>query len=119
VQNQHQKYPTIRDQDRNLAGWDLPRDHFETDISNFFESQPEEVPEVKYPQLYQTMFEGTPGTVHMTKEGVEFVYFNHGSKAFERVRISPAHAHMVIPIERKAPVPPQKPNPQPTLGMPV
>jgi hypothetical protein len=29
VQNHHQKYPTIRDQDRKLSGWDLPRDHFE------------------------------------------------------------------------------------------
>jgi hypothetical protein len=43
------------------------------------------------------MFGGTPGAVHMNKDGVEFVYFNHGSKAFERVKISPAHAHMVIP----------------------
>jgi hypothetical protein len=46
---------------------------FEPDISNFFESQLEEVPEVKYPQSYQAMFGGTPGTVHITKEGVEFV----------------------------------------------
>jgi hypothetical protein len=52
------------------------------------------------------MFGGTPGTVHMTKEGVGFVYFNHESKAFERVKISPAHAHMVIPTERKALVQP-------------
>jgi hypothetical protein len=35
----------------------------------------------------------------MTKEGVEFVYFNHGNKASERVKISPVHAHMVIPME--------------------
>jgi hypothetical protein len=65
------------------------------------------------------MFGGTLGIVHMTKEGVEFVYFNHGSKAFERVKIGPAHAHMVIPMERKAHVPPQRPAPQPILGMPV
>jgi hypothetical protein len=58
------------------------------------------------------MFGGTPGTVHLTKEGVEFVYFNNGSKAFERVKISPAHAHMVIPMERKALVPSQRLAPQ-------
>jgi hypothetical protein len=97
----------------------LPRDHVEANISNFFESQPEEVPEVKYPQSCQAMFGGTPGTVYMTKEGLEFVYFNHWSKAFERVKISPTHAHMVIPTERKAPVPPQKPAPQLALGMPM
>jgi hypothetical protein len=68
VQNPHQTYPTTRDQDGRLAGWDLPRDHFDTDISNFFESQPEEVLEVKYLQSYQAMFGGTPGTVHMTKK---------------------------------------------------
>jgi hypothetical protein len=117
VQNQHQKYPTIRYQEEKLAGWDLPRNHFETNISNFFEPQPEEIPEVKYPQSYQAMFGGTPGTVHMNKEGVEFIYFNHGSKAFERVKISPAHAHMVIPTERKDPVQPQKSAQQPTLGI--
>jgi hypothetical protein len=39
VQNR-QKYPTIRDPDGKLAGWDLPRDHFETNISNFFELVP-------------------------------------------------------------------------------
>jgi hypothetical protein len=44
----------------------------------------------------------------MTKEGVEFVYFNQRIKGFERVKVNPAHAHMVIPIERKDPVPPQK-----------
>jgi hypothetical protein len=60
----------------------------------------EEIPEVKYPQSYQATFGGTPGTVHMTGEGVEFVYFNHGSKNFERVKISPAHAHMVIPTKK-------------------
>jgi hypothetical protein len=65
------------------------------------------------------MFGGTLGNVHMTKEGVEFVYLNHGSKAFERLNISPAHAHMVIPMERKAPIPPQRLTPQPILGMPV
>ena len=118
VQNQ-QKYPAMRDSDGKLAGWDLPRDHFETNISNFFEPVPEEVPEVKYPQSYQATFGGTPGTVHMNGEGVVFVYFNHGSKNFERVKISPAHAHMVIPTERKAPVPPQKSAQQPMLGMPV
>jgi hypothetical protein len=65
------------------------------------------------------MFGGTSGNVHMTKEGVEFVYINHGSKAFERLNISPAHTHMVIPMERKAPIPPQRLAPQPILGMPV
>jgi hypothetical protein len=127
VQNQHQKYPTMRNQDGRLAGWGLPRDHFENDISNFLEPQLEEIPEVKYLQSYQATFEGTPETVHMNGEGVVFVYFNHGSKAFERVKISPTHAHMVIPIEKRAPVPPQKPTPvqpqrlaqQPILGMPV
>jgi hypothetical protein len=109
----------MRDQYKKLAGWDLYRDHFETDILNFFESQPEEVPEVKYPQSYQAMFGGTPGTVHMMKEGVEFFYFNHGNKGFERVKISPANAHMNIPMERKAPIPPQRPVPQPALGMPI
>jgi hypothetical protein len=96
----------MRGQDGKLAGWDLPHDHFETDISNFFEPRPEEIPEVKYSQSYQALFGGTPGIVHMNKEGVEFVYFNHGSKNFERVNIGPTHAHMVIPIERKALVPP-------------
>jgi hypothetical protein len=96
---------------------------------------------VKYPQSYQATFEGTPGTVHTNGEGVMFIYFNHGSKDFERVKISPAHAHMVIHIEKRALVPPQKPTPippqrlaqqlirgipvqtaplqQPTLGMPI
>jgi hypothetical protein len=46
----------------------------------------------------------------MNGEGEVFVYFNHESKAFERVMISPAHAHMVIPTERKALVLPQKPT---------
>jgi hypothetical protein len=117
----------MRDLDGRLAGWGLPRDHFETDISSFLEPQPEEVPEVKYPQSYQAMFGGTPGTVHMNGDGVEFVYFNHGSKPFERVNISPAYAHMVIPTKRKAPVLPHKPIPiqpqksasHPVLGMPV
>jgi hypothetical protein len=45
------------------------------------------------------MFGGTPGIVHMNGDGVEFVYFNHASKAFERVKISPAHAHMVKPTK--------------------
>jgi hypothetical protein len=49
VQNHHQKYPTIRDHDENLARWDLARDHFETNISNVFEPQHEEIPKVKYP----------------------------------------------------------------------
>jgi hypothetical protein len=47
----------------------------------------------------------------MTIDGVEFVYFNLGTKAFEIVKISPALAHMVIPMEMKAPVcdnPPRK-----------
>jgi hypothetical protein len=51
----------------------LPHDHFEKDISNFLVLQPEEVPEVKYPQSYQAMFGGTAGTVHMNGDGVEFV----------------------------------------------
>jgi hypothetical protein len=29
---QNQKYPSMRNQDGKLAGWDLPRDHFENDI---------------------------------------------------------------------------------------
>jgi hypothetical protein len=32
VQNQHQKYPTMKNQDEKLAGWDLPRDYFETNV---------------------------------------------------------------------------------------
>jgi hypothetical protein len=104
----------MRNQD-GIAGWDLPRNYFETNISSFFELQHEE--EVNYLPSYQAMFGGTPGTVHMNKEGVEFVYFNHGSKAFERVKISPAHADMVIPTERKAPVQPKKSAQQPKLGI--
>jgi hypothetical protein len=103
----------MRDQDGRLTGWSLPHDHFEKDISNFFEVVPEEVPEVKYPQSYQATFGGTPGTVHMNGEGVVFVYFNHGSKAFERVKISSTHAHMVIPTEKGPPIPSQRPNPAP------
>jgi hypothetical protein len=103
----------MRDQDGRLTGWSLPRDLFEKDISNFLEPQPEEVPEVKYPQSYQAMFGGTPGTVHMNGDGVEFVYLNHGSKDFERVKTSPAHAHMVIPTEKRAPIPPRKLTPTP------
>jgi hypothetical protein len=72
MQNQH-KYYAMRDLYGKLAGWDLPRDHFETNISNFFEPVPEEVPEVKYPQFYQAAFGGTPGTGHMTEEGLVFV----------------------------------------------
>jgi hypothetical protein len=64
VQNQYQKYPAIRNQDGKLAGWDLSCDHFETNMSNFFELQYEEILEVKYPQFYQAR------TVHMNKEGV-------------------------------------------------
>jgi hypothetical protein len=79
-----------------LSGWGLPHYHFETDILNLFESQPEEIPEVKYPESYQAMFGGILGTMHYTNEGVEFAYFNHRSKAFERVKISPAHTHLVI-----------------------
>jgi hypothetical protein len=116
VQNQ-QKYPAVRDSDGKLAGWDLPCDHFVI----------EEILEVKYPQSYQATFGGTPGTVHMTREGVVFVYFNHGSKTFERFKISPPHAHMVILTEKILSVPPQRPDPtppqrlaqQPILGMPV
>jgi hypothetical protein len=63
----------------------------------------------------------------MTREGVEFVYFNHGSKNFERVKISPAHAHMVKSTEKRPPIPSQRPDPTPPqrsaqqtiLGMPV
>jgi hypothetical protein len=62
VQNPHQRYPTMRDQDGRLAGWGLPHDHFETDISNFLKSRPEEVAEVNYPESYQAMFGGTPGS---------------------------------------------------------
>jgi hypothetical protein len=90
----------VRDQDGKLAGWDLPHDHFEKDISNFFVVVPKEIPEVKCPQYYQATFGGTLGTVHMTREGVVFVYFNCGSKAFERVEIGPTHAHMVIPTKK-------------------
>jgi hypothetical protein len=107
----------MRDLDWTLAGWDLPCDHFVI----------EEIPEVKYPQSYQATFGGTPGTVHMTEEGVVFVYFNHGSKIFKRFKISSAHAHMVIPTEKRLPIHPQRPNPtppqrssqQPILGMPM
>jgi hypothetical protein len=127
MQHQHKKYPAMRDQDGRLAGWGLPQDHFGIDISSFLKPQLEEVPEVKYPQSYEAMFGGTPRTVHMNGDGVEFVYFNHGSKAFERVKIIPTHAHMVIPTERKVLVPPQKPThvqpqrsaQQPILGMPL
>jgi hypothetical protein len=102
----------MRDPDGKLGGWDVPRDHFETDISNFFGPMVEEIPEVKYPQSYQATFGGTLGTAHMTRE-VVFVYFNHRSKTFERFKISPAHAHMVIPTEKILPIPPQRPNPTP------
>jgi hypothetical protein len=115
----------MRDQDGRLTGWSLPHDHFEKDISNFFEVVPEKTLEVKCPQSYQATFGGTPRTVHMTREGVVFVYFNHGGKAFGRVKIGPAHAHMVIPIEKRAPFPTKRLNPtppqrsaqQPILGM--
>jgi hypothetical protein len=93
----------MRDSDGKLAGQDLPPDHFAT----------EEILEVKYPQSYQATFGGTPGTAHMTGE-VVFVYFNHGSKTFERFKINPAHAHMVIPTEKRLPIPPQRPGPTPT-----
>jgi hypothetical protein len=104
----------------------LPHDHFEKDISNFFQVVPEEVLEVKYPQSYQATLGGTPGTMHMDVDGVVFVYFNHG-KAFERVKLSPAHAHMIILIEQRAPIRPQRLNPTPPqrsaqqliLGMPI
>jgi hypothetical protein len=49
----------------------------------------------------------------MIAEGVVFVYFSHGSKAFERVKISLALVHMVIPTDKRAPIPPQRPNPTP------
>jgi hypothetical protein len=110
VQNEH-NYPAMRDLDGKLARWDLPHDHFETNISNFFGHVIEENPEVKYSQSYQATFGGILGTAHMTGEGVVFVYFNHGSKTFERFKISPDHAHRVIPIEKRPPIPPQRPNP--------
>jgi hypothetical protein len=91
----------MRDSDGNLAGWDLPRDHFVI----------EEISKVKYLQSYQATFGGTPETTHMTGEGVVFVYFNHGSKSFERFKINPAHTHMVIPTEKRPHIPPQRPNP--------
>jgi hypothetical protein len=63
----------------------------------------------------------------MNGEGVVFVYFNHGSKNFERVKISPAHAHMVIPTEKNSSYSTSEANSystqrsaqQPILGMPV
>jgi hypothetical protein len=63
----------------------------------------------------------------MTGKGVVFVYFNHASKNFERFKISLAHAHMVIPTEKRLSVPAQRPDPtppqrtaqQPILGMPI
>jgi hypothetical protein len=64
------------------------------------------------------MFGGVLQGLHMTK-GVEFAYFNQRIKGFARVKINPAHAHMVIPIERKAPVPPQKSAPRPIIGQPI
>jgi hypothetical protein len=117
----------MRDPDGKLAGWDLPRDHFETNISNFIGHVIEEIPEVKYPQSYQATFGCTLRTAHMKGEGVVFVYFNHGSKTFERFKISPVHAHMVIPTKKRPPIPHQRPNPtppqksaqQPILGMPM
>jgi hypothetical protein len=66
----------MTDQSGKLTGWDFLHNHFETDMSNFFEPPPKEVPEVRYLESYKAMFAGTLGTVHMTKEGVEFVYFN-------------------------------------------
>jgi hypothetical protein len=110
-----------------LTGWSLLHDQFDKDISNFFEVVPEELPEVKYPPSYQATIGGTPGTVHMNGEGVVFVYFNHWSKAFERVKIGTNRAHMVIPTEKRAPIPPHRPNPtppqrsaqQPILEMPM
>jgi hypothetical protein len=121
----------MRDSNGKLAGWDLPRDHFVI----------EEILEVKYPQSYQATFGGTPETMRMIGEGVEFIYYNYASKNFERVKISPAHTHMVIPTEKGPPIPPQRsnhtplqksaqqpilrmpvqtaPQQQPTLGMPI
>jgi hypothetical protein len=103
----------MRDSDEKLAGWDLLCDHFEASTSNFFGPVIEEILEVKYPQPYQATFGGTPRTVHMTGEGVVFVYFNRGSKTFEGFTISLAHAHMVITTEKRLPIPPQRPNPTP------
>jgi hypothetical protein len=108
VQNQ-QKYPTMSDSDGKLVGWDLPRDHFVI----------EEILEVKYAQSYQATFGGTPGIAHMTGERVVFVYFNHASKNFERFKISLDHAHMVMPIEKRLPTPPQRSAQQPILEMPM
>jgi hypothetical protein len=62
----------MRNQDGKLAEWDFPRDHFETNISYFFELQPEEIPEVKYPQYYQFMFGGTPGTVNVALHATRY-----------------------------------------------
>jgi hypothetical protein len=93
----------VRESDEKLAGWDLSRDHFVI----------EEILEVKYPQSYQATFGGTPRTAHMIGEGVVFVYFNHASKNFERFKISLAPAPMVIPTEKRLPVPPQRPDPTP------
>jgi hypothetical protein len=63
----------MRDQDRRLAGWGLPRDHFENDISNFLEPQPEEIPKVKYPQSYQATF-----------GGVDTIFWKNMSKGVRR-----------------------------------
>jgi hypothetical protein len=106
----------MRDKSEKLIGWDLPYNHFDTNISNFFDPLPEEIPEVKYLNHHLAMFGGTPGTLHLTKEGMEFIYFNHGSKAFEKVKISPAHARIVIRMERKAHVPPEGPIRRPERG---
>jgi hypothetical protein len=43
VQDQH-KYPTMRDLDGKLVGWDLPHDHFEANNLNFFRPVIEEIP---------------------------------------------------------------------------
>jgi hypothetical protein len=36
----------MRDKSEKLIGWDLPYNHFDTNISNFFDPLPEEIPEV-------------------------------------------------------------------------
>jgi hypothetical protein len=43
VQGSPQFFPT-RDENGKLIGWSLPHNHFDTDISNFFDCPPEEIP---------------------------------------------------------------------------
>jgi hypothetical protein len=98
----------MRGQDGRLAGWYFPRDHFETNISSFFELLPEEIPEVKYPQSYQATFGGTVGTVHMN--GKEWCLSTSimGAKPLKESR----SAQLML-IGKRALIPPHKPNPAP------